>query len=312
MQPLCGLAFDFSLTIALTCLFLTGTAFYIFRLGNPHLLRKANGYFDWENELWHAVCLLGMAACLAPVLLPIPIVIWSVLFPIGTAWYLVRAFTYGLKLPYNKQWYDLAHAAMLFGMWWMFVEPAKHFFITLAFAGYWGWFGSYYLKRLIDDYKKPQGLSIGQDLFHFAMAAVMLLMTISPATFMPEHNHSNSIGHQNPLKLSPEVLSVDDGTFETTVMRSPHTVVLLVFGGCEKCASEISVFEAVAKELRPALGSTDFACLHKDDCPNSCAKLGVNQCPVLLIISNQQVVASTDKLVSAEEMKTFIRSHLKH
>jgi hypothetical protein len=174
----------------LSLFFFAGTIFYVFRFVNGSYMQRVNGYIDRENEFWHGVCLLGMSAMLTPQFFPLAGIYWAGIFGVGTIWFLVRAFTYGRKLSHNKQWYDFAHAAMLFGMGWMFAAPFSHPLVTVIMVLYWTWFGGYYLYRLSGDFKKPHWLTIGQDIAHFAMALVMVLMTIWPATFMPGHNHS--------------------------------------------------------------------------------------------------------------------------
>lgn len=189
MQP--QSSFDWLALLSL--FFFSGTLFYAFRFVAVGYMQRVNGYLDRENEFWHGVCLLGMSAMLTPQFvlpgLPIAATYWAGLFAVGTIWFLVRAFTYGRKLSHNKQWYDFAHAAMLFGMGWMFAAPFDHTAITIVFALYWTWFGSYYLYRLAGDFKKPHWLTIGQDIAHFVMALIMVLMTIWPTTFMPGHDH---------------------------------------------------------------------------------------------------------------------------
>ncbi|MBX9942340.1 MAG: hypothetical protein K2Y32_23965 [Candidatus Obscuribacterales bacterium] len=183
------------LIVGLSAWFALGAAFYFFRLFSPAYLRRVNGYFDVENEFWHGACLLGMVACLTPWVLPLPVLFWQVLFAVGTLWYLVRAYTWGKTRPFNKRWYDLAHAAMLGGMWWMFAMPVEHLFLTVAWAAYWTWFGGYYVYRVYNDFKKPHWLGFGQDIAHLTMAVVMVLMTIWPQTYMPYHDH----GHHHHL-----------------------------------------------------------------------------------------------------------------
>jgi hypothetical protein len=172
------------LLLGLGATFLMGTLFYLFRLSNPAYLRKVNGYVDSENEFWHGVCLLAMVTSLTPPLAPVPTSVWLWGLPVGVLWYLYRAFTYGRRLPHNKQWYDFAHAAMLFGMWWMYAQPYHGQYVTWGFAAYWGWFGSYYVCRLFADLRKPNLLSFGQNVFHLLMALVMLVMTLWPNYLM--------------------------------------------------------------------------------------------------------------------------------
>ncbi len=186
--------------------FLLGAVYYGFRFFNTKYLTKVNGYLDRENEVWHGACMGGMVSCLAPTWFGIADWFWQIAFAVGTAWYLVRAFTYGRSLPYNKQWYDFAHAAMMFGMWWMFAAPVSGIVVTVVFTAYWTWFGSYYAMRLYNDFKKPHWLSFGQDIAHFVMAVVMALMMVFPATFM-SHQHNMSALPANdmsePICTSP-------------------------------------------------------------------------------------------------------------
>lgn len=185
---------------ALAGFFLLGVPFYLYRFIARAYVTSVNGYFDRENEFWHAVCLAGMTACLAPTWFNIPDTIWIWMFPVGVLWYLVRAFTWGKTVPYNKQWYDFAHAAMLFGMWWMFAMPLAHPVITIGFTAYWLWFGSYYAYRIANDFKKPHWLTFGQDIAHFAMALVMALMTVWPGIWMPQHAQHQ---HQHEMPGMP-------------------------------------------------------------------------------------------------------------
>lgn len=308
MQYVHDLISSISCNVLCSWLFIAGALFYAFRLCNPGLLKTRNGYFDAENEFWHAACLLGMVACLNPALLPVPPIVWTVLFPIGTIWYLIRAFTYGQRLPYNKLWYDLAHAAMLFGMWWMLASPVQSLWFTVIFTCYWTWFGSYYAVRLYQDCKKPQALSIGQDFAHFAMALVMVLMTASPTLFMPEHHHSKTA--TNIVDNVPEIISVADADFDSTVLNANGQVVLLIFGGCENCSLEARVFNGVAEKMKSSGERAKFVRMNKEDCPKACTKLKVDKCPKVLIVSQHKVVATLDGFADQEELLSFLSAHL--
>ncbi len=201
MQHMSGHGSTFPFLSLLAGFFLLGALFYCFRLFSPKYLTKVNGYLDRENEVWHGACMVGMVSCLAPTWFGIADLFWQVTFAVGTVWYLVRAFTYGRTLPFNKQWYDFAHAAMMFGMWWMFAAPLSGIVVTVVFTAYWAWFGSYYAMRLYNDFKKPHWLSFGQDIAHFGMAVVMALMMVFPTTFMG-HQH-NMPSHDMPGHSAP-------------------------------------------------------------------------------------------------------------
>lgn len=204
MQHMHDHASSFPFLSLLAGFFLLGAFYYCFRLFSPKYLTKVNGYLDRENEVWHGACMVGMVSCLAPGWFGIADLFWQIAFAVGTAWYLVRAFTYGRSLPFNKQWYDFAHAAMMFGMWWMFAAPVSGIVVTVLFTAYWTWFGSYYAWRLYNDFKKPHWLSFGQDIAHFVMAVVMALMMVFPGTFMGhQHNMSDMPGHAMPVQDMP-------------------------------------------------------------------------------------------------------------
>jgi thioredoxin 2 len=313
-----SIGFDW-VSIALSLLFFGGTLFYLFRLVSPAYLRTANGYYDGENEFWHGACLLGMSACLTPAWLPVPVFVWTSLFMVGTLWYLVRAFTYGRKLAYNKQWYDFAHAAMLFGMYWMFAQPIQHWLVTLAFAAYWTWFGSYYLYRLSLDFKKPSWLSFGQDGAHFMMSLVMLIMTLWPAAFGGHSHHHMTGPHSEVQAVSTDtrhhteagtvngVTLVDDSDFPLTVGSQCGTVVVLVSGGCVNCATEIPVYEKLAGAFS---GKARFVRLQKDRAPNACAWLGSKDCPAIAVVKDGKVIDKLDGFADETAMETFLRSHL--
>ncbi len=178
------------LSISLSIMFAGGVLFYLYRLFNPEVMRTANGYYDGENEFWHGACLLGMVACLSPAWVPLPSWVFMGTFAVGSYWYLIRALTYGRELSYNKWWYDWAHVAMNFGMFWMFAQPFDHWLVTAAFAAYWAWFGSYYLYRMYTlDRPNPTFLGIGQNFAHLLMAAVMFVMTVWPMAFASHMLH---------------------------------------------------------------------------------------------------------------------------
>lgn len=312
-----SMSFDW-VSVALSLLFLGGTLFYLFRLVSPGYLRTANGYYDGENEFWHGACLLGMSACLTPAWLPVPVFVWTSLFTLGTLWYLVRAFTYGRKLAYNKQWYDFAHAAMLFGMYWMFAQPIQHWLVTLAFAAYWTWFGSYYVYRLSLDFKKPSWLSFGQDGAHFMMSLVMLIMTVWPAAFAGHSHHHMAMTSSEVQSVSTDtrhqvastadgVTVVDDSDFPLTVGSQCGTVVVLVSGGCVNCAKEIPVYEKLAGTFS---NKARFVRLQKDKAPNACAWLGSKDCPAIAVVKDGKVIDKLDGFADEAAMQNFLQKNL--
>jgi thiol-disulfide isomerase/thioredoxin len=309
-----SMSFDW-VSVALSLLFLGGSFFYLFRLVSPGYLRKMNGYYDGENEFWHGACLLGMVACLTPTWLPVPAVVWLLLFAVGTVWYLVRALTYGRRLAYNKQWYDFAHAAMLFGMWWMFAQPIQHWLVNLAFGAYWLWFGSYYVYRLSLDFKKPSWLSFGQDGAHFMMALVMLIMTLWPAAFSGHSHHHmqaqpgeiDSVIDSTLCGPAAAVAVIGDADFDAKVVKQSGTVVVLVSGGCVNCATEIPVYEGLAASFSK---QATFVRLQKDKAPTACTWMGAKDCPAVVIVRNGVVVDRLNGFAEHDAMESFLRKHL--
>jgi hypothetical protein len=174
------------LTMGLGAAFLCGAVYYLFRLCNPAYLTRLYGYADAENEFWHGTCLLAMVTMLTPRLVSIPNMVWVWVLPVGCFWYLLRSVSWGRRKPHNKLWYDLAHAAMFFGMWWMYAQPLSNELAAVhwAFVAYWGWFGSYYVVRLLGDLWKASWLAFWQDVFHLGMAVCMVVMTIWPTYLM--------------------------------------------------------------------------------------------------------------------------------
>jgi len=324
-------------SVALSLMFVGGAFFYIFRLFSPTRLRAVNGYYDGENEFWHGACMLGMVACLTPAWLPVPVIVWLVGFAIGTGWYVVRALTYGRRLTHNKQWYDWAHAAMMFGMWWMFAQPVSNLFITVAFAAYWTWFGSYYVYRLTLDFKKPTLLGFGQDGAHLLMSVVMLFMTVLPSAFAGHQEHNGGHqqyngGHHEHHSLVPasEIHSVSAGTraeakmtatvigddqFDAQVVKRSGTVVVLVSGGCVNCATEIPVFDGVAAKMharstaRNVPSNTHFVRLLKDKSPIACAWLNAKDCPAVIIVKDGQIVDRLDGCADHATLERFLLRH---
>ena len=61
---------------ALAGFFLLSVVFYLCRFVARAYVTSVNGYFDRENEFWHAACLAGMTACLAPTWFNIPDAVW--------------------------------------------------------------------------------------------------------------------------------------------------------------------------------------------------------------------------------------------
>lgn len=172
------------LIYGLSAFFFAGTLFYLYRLVRPSVVRSTYGYYDWQNEIGHGVCMAAMAFSLAPPAVQLPSIFWAVtLFGAG-AFFLVRAATWGRKLPYNKWWWDWAHVGMLLGMSLMFL-PVQVGAFAYVLDAFWLWFAAYYTYELVHDLMKPKALYVGSDISHLSMGVVMFIMTVAPMALMP-------------------------------------------------------------------------------------------------------------------------------
>lgn len=187
---------------SLGVLFLAFAGFYLYRLLRPATVKKAIGFFDWEGEAGHFVCMLAMSSHLVSWLIPIPGSAWIWILGFGTIFYAARAMTWGKLLPYNKQWWDWTHAGMYLGMFTMFQPlpfgPGLTLAFNVAMGIFWTWFSLYYIKDAVLDAKAKKSLSFFSDLAHLGMGLAMLVMTIFPTLLMPGHaEHTGHSGHHH-------------------------------------------------------------------------------------------------------------------
>jgi hypothetical protein len=181
---------------SLTAFFSAGFLFYMYRLLRPQTVKSVYKYTDWQNEIGHGLCMLSMAAMLAPSLLPISSAAWTWILGIGAAFFTCRALTWGRTLWYNKWWYDWAHVGMLGGMAIMFhpldLGPLLAPLFLFAQQAFWSFFFFYYAYELSHDIKAGEALYIGSDLSHLTMGLAMFVMVTWPMALMPNHHMSSS------------------------------------------------------------------------------------------------------------------------
>lgn len=177
-------------------LFLGFAGFYLYRLFRPTMVKNAIGFFDWEGEAGHFVCMLAMASHLVFWLIPVPAIAWSWILGFGTLYYAARAMTWGKRLSYNKQWWDWTHSAMFLGMFTMFQPLPLSPLLLTVFNGvmllFWAWFSGYYVKDAVLDARAGKSLSFTSDLAHLSMGVAMLVMSLFPAFLMPGHSHHST------------------------------------------------------------------------------------------------------------------------
>ncbi len=303
------------LTAGLGLLFFFFATFYFLRLARPKMVRDAIGFFDWEGELGHAVCMLAMASSLAVWLVPIPGIVWSWVLGFGTLYYAARALTWGRRLSFNKQWWDWTHSGMYLGMFTMYqalpIGATANLILSALLTLFWLWFSLLYVRDSFLDLKARKALSFVSDLAHLSMGVTMLVMILVPGLLMAEHGHHGELHVPSALidkQTSASVITVDDTTFAAEVLASKGPVVVLVYGGCEKCAAEIPVFENVAKDYA---SKAKFVRINKESAEKTCKAFGVENCPAVLIIENGTArSARLDNEVNEAELRHFLHNAL--
>lgn len=309
----------------LSALFGAGFLFYLYRLLFRDTVRAALGYSDWENEVGHGLCMLAMASAMAPVFLQLPVMLLVGSLAVTGVWFIVRALTWGKTLTYNKAWYDWVHVGMLFGMALMFLHVNLGVWFTALLLAFWGWFTGYYAYQVFQDMKNPKFFSVGADFAHFAMGAVMFLMTLFPGMLMSmpmdggamHHDHgaaeiSQPLDDQSICRApqSSAASLADDSTFESQLaLASTRGPVFVMFqGGCDKCAAEAPVFEEVAAAYSNKAG---FIRMRLDQAPAVAARFGVDKCPAILCIEKGSV--KPQRLTDAADhasIEAFVKANL--
>lgn len=311
------------LLYTIATIFFAGACFYLYRLLRPNTVKSAYGWTDWENEIGHGLCMLAMASSLAPECLQLPAMFWTVTLSIGGAWFVARALTWGRKLPYNKSWWDWAHVGMLLGMALMFYPLNLGAWFVYVQEAFWLWFTGYYAWQIVRDLPTFKALYLGSDFFHFLMGAVMLLMMLFPEAFMLAHGHDMRTMYSTSAHNTPALLPnnhsavkqgntyvVDDNNFADEVLASDKPVVVLFFGGCQKCAQEVHVLDEIASDLSD---QAKFVRINKDGNPDACKRFAVTDCPHVFIVNRNNIIAapSTVDVTDVEQLKAFIANHIK-
>lgn len=179
-----------------------------------------------------------------------------------------------------------------------------------AAVAFWLFFTGYaaYWAYMVRREGRPTGfLEFGSDSAHILMGVAMAVMTLWPSLLMPNHT-----GHTNPapaVVAAPHngVIVATDSTYQQAIFNSSEPMVILVFGGCEKCAAEIPVFEQLALKYS---GRVRFVRINKDSSPEACKQLGATDCPTL-IFRNGSTSSKLTGSIDQERMRQFIEEELK-
>jgi hypothetical protein len=192
MESMCGAHAESSahapawLLAFLALWFAAGALFYLYRTLSPGKLVAVYGGKDLENEIGHGICMASMVTMLVPAFLPIPFQIWAAILGLGSAWFAVRTFTWGLKRPGNKWWWDGIHVCMLGFMALMFAGVSSPL-LNIASGAFWVFFtvyASYYTYKLRRIGPSLGWLELGSDLAHITMGIAMFVMIVAPTALM--------------------------------------------------------------------------------------------------------------------------------
>lgn len=301
---------------SLAAVFFAGACFYLYRLFAVTAVKKAYGYHDWENEIGHGICMLAMASSLAPAAFKLPTVFWTVSLSAGAVWFTARALTWGRKLPYNKAWWDWAHVGMLGGMALMFHPLNLGSWFTGLQIAFWLWFSGLYAYETYHELKAPKAFSLGSNLSHLLMGVVMLVMTLWPMALMPMHHMGSA---SQPMVVQPQaapaglpVVKADDVNFQAEAVQASSSlpVVILVHGGCDKCNTELPIFQRLSAQYA---GRVKFVTVHEDLAPNTCKLLQVSKCPCVVVLS-KGIVTKQRLPIEADEaqLRAFVDNVLKN
>jgi hypothetical protein len=157
--------------------------FWGYRICSPNAVQRVQGWYDWESELAHQIPFIVMASGFGPINLHLPSNIWFAVLSVCTMRFLIRALTYGRKLPYNVWWWDWGHVGMFVFMGVDYLPFKLPTLLSYPISSmrmiFWIWIISLNLRELYNDVKKaPKILFFGDDLSHIYMGVVNMLMLL--------------------------------------------------------------------------------------------------------------------------------------
>lgn len=108
--------------------------------------------------------------------------------------------------------------------------------------------------------------------------------------------------------MSQAIVSLTDGSFESTVLKSAVPVLVDFWAEwCAPCRMVAPVLEELAKEYSDKL---IIGKLNIDQDPGTAPKYGIRGIPTLLIFKNGKVVGTQVGALTKVQLKEFIDSHL--
>lgn len=143
-------------------------------------------------------------------------------------------------------------------------------------------------------------------------------MTLWPMALMPMHSMpgmSMTPLAQTQPQAQPQATSAtvksDDKTFQAEVFHASDSqpVVVLIHGGCEKCATAVPIFDRLAAQYKDRV---KFVRVNEDLSPATCKMLQVKECPAVFFVRNGNVTNHRlDEVADEAHLRSFIDNALK-
>lgn len=107
---------------------------------------------------------------------------------------------------------------------------------------------------------------------------------------------------------SDRVVSVNDSSFETEVLKADKPVLLdFTATWCGPCKALAPIVDDIAKEYE---GKLKVAKLDIDDSPNTASRYGIRGVPTVIVFKNGREVARQVGLVPKARLVALFKDHL--
>ena len=160
------------------------------------------GFYDWDNEFGHFVCIYATCQAFGPIALQVPPKYCVIGLSIGAVFFCIRGFTWGPKRPKNEWWWDWPHAGMFASMALMYASFGTNMidigvWLWLLQLSFWTGMTLFYIYLLYECYvelkdpgftRRYHIVSISETLAHLMMGASMLIMVAFPLLLMGAYN----------------------------------------------------------------------------------------------------------------------------